>query len=187
MLRQLSAFLLCLVCGFANAAQGGVDPSSVTVDYREGHYFGSVRFLVDVPQSLALAVLTDFDNMARFVPNLSKSRVVERDGPVYRVTQEGKAGYGPFSFRFNSERRIEVFPDGRVVAVGLSGSASYLRTELQLQAQGAGETLITYRIDLVPGQWMPSVVGVGFLRHELAEQFSALADEMRRRRNNPQP
>lgn len=177
--RLLSIALLLSGLGAARAAELTVD--EVTVDYRDGQYVGSLAWRVAVTPAVALAVLTDFDHMASFVPNLSGSRVLARVGNVYRVEQEGKADFGPFTFRFTSQRRIEVFPEGRIVARGLSGSTRYLRSELRLLPAGEPGVRIDYRIEMIPEDWIPSAIGSSFLRHELVEQFNALGREMLRR------
>jgi len=152
----------------------------VTVDFRNGTYFASLNFRVPVPSQVALEVLTDFDHMAKFVPNLTGSKLLERSGNVFRIAQQGKADFGPFSFPFESERRVELFPEGRLVSQALSGTARYMQSELHVQATGGGSR-IDYRIEMLPDRWLPSVIGVSFMRHELAEQFTALAREMMRR------
>lgn len=135
-----------------------------------------------VRKEVALAVLSDFENMERFIPNLSSSRIVRRSGNVYVVAQEGKADFGPLSYRFTSERRIEVLPDGRILARALSGTVKAMASELSLQASGPAATLIDYRIETTPDVWLlPSALGTSFLHHELEEQFTAIAREMLRR------
>jgi carbon monoxide dehydrogenase subunit G len=178
MRRHLLA--LCLLLPLASAWAAGLSSEEVTVDYRDGEYFANLAFRVAVAPAVALAVLTDFDRMAEFVPNLSSSRVLAKVGNIYRVAQEGKVDFGPFAFRFASERRIEVFPEGRIVARALSGSTKYMRSELRLQPAGDG-VRIDYRIEMIPDDWIPSGLGINMLRHELAEQFSALGREMERR------
>lgn len=185
----LGLILWCLVAA-AIAGGGTTDlagETDVAVDYRDGLYSGHLRMRVPVRPEAALAVLTDFDHMADFVPNLTTSRVVQRAGNVYRVAQEGKAEFGPFTFRFTSERRIEVFPEGRVVSRVLSGSFRPMHSELRLQPAGPEETRIDYRIEMAPAIWMPSAIGTNFLRHELAEQFAAMAREMVRRERSAAP
>lgn len=154
-----------------------VDHEDVVAERRDGVYYGSLSLQVAVPPALALEVLTDFDHMAEFVPNLTASRIVSHTGNVYRIAQQGRAGFGPFGFRFESERQVEVQPDGRLLSKALSGSAKYMRSELRVQGVGAGSRL-DYRIEMIPEQWAPAVVGVSFMRHELAEQFTALLREM---------
>jgi carbon monoxide dehydrogenase subunit G len=184
MLRFLALVLLLAgpVQG-AEPAAPALDPERVTVDFQDDHYRASLTMQVGVTPALALEVLTDFDHMADFVPNLASSHILARDGNVYRIAQQGKARFGPFSLSFASERRIELMPDGRVVAQALSGSTKYMRSELQVQAVAAG-TRLDYRIDVVPDSWLPSGFGIRFMRHELAEQFSALGREMERRQKS---
>lgn len=185
MLRWALAALL-FGCAFGSTLAAGGQPGvsetpEVVVDKRNGSYFGSVRLRVPVRPAVALAVLTDFEHMAEFIPNLISSRIAYRSGNVYRVVQEGKAEFGPLSYRFSSERWIEVFPDGRVLSRALSGTVKAMQSELQLQAAGPAATLIDYRIESTPPVWLPSAFGTAFLQHELEEQFTAIANEMLRR------
>lgn len=112
---------------------GKLSDDDVAVEYRDGTYFSSLSLRVVAQPAQVLEVLTDFEHMADFVPNLIASRVVSRSGNVYRIHQQGNAVFGPFSFPFESERRIEWFPEGRLVAQALSGSTKYMRSELRYQ------------------------------------------------------
>ena len=55
-----------------------------------------------------------------------------------------------------------------------------MRSELAVQGT-AGGTSLNYHIEMTPERWLPSSLGTNFMRHELAEQFTALAREMERR------
>ncbi|WP_371323494.1 SRPBCC family protein [Dechloromonas sp. ZY10] len=151
----------------------------VEVEYRDGTYYAHLQFRVAVPQSLALDVLTDFERMPAFIPGLEQSRVLAHAGQRWHVQQQGRLSFGPFRLNFANERLIEALPDGRIVAIGLSGVRK-MRSELRTQASGSS-TLLDYRLELLPEQWIPAGLGVNFMQHELAGQFSALASEMERR------
>lgn len=186
-MSQVSASLFVLLalsgaCA-ADTPSGALSDDDVSVEYRDGTYVASLGLRVLASPTLVQEVLTDFDHMADFVPNLIASRIVSHSGNVFRIHQQGKAVFGPFSFPFESERRIEWFPEGRLVAQALSGSTKYMRSELRYQGV-AGGTRIDYRMEVIPDRWIPSSVGVSLMRHELSEQFSALANEMARRQNN---
>lgn len=179
-----AAFIACCVVVTAHSAGNPAElvaPPEVVVDHRDGRYFGSLRMTVPVRREVALAVLTDFEGMENFIPNLSSSQIVQRSGNVYLVAQEGKADYGPFSYRFTSERRIEVLPEGRIRARAISGTVKAMASELSVLPAGPTATLIDYRIETTPNLWLPSSLLVSFLRHELEEQFTAIAREMLRR------
>lgn len=193
-MRRLRSILLMLAGSLAfspvfavDSAPLPIEPGNVVVDYRNGVYFADLSLQVAVPPALALEVLTDFEHMAAFVPNLLSSRVLSRTGNVYHIAQQGRARFGPFSFAFESERRIELRPDGRLISQALSGSTKYMRSELAVQAANGG-TSINYHIEMSPERWLPSGIGASFMRHELAEQFTALAHEMEQRhKGRPAP
>lgn len=157
----------------------GVEDDDVEVDYRNGRYFAELTVALPVGATIAYAVLTDFERMPAYMPGLVSSRILNRSGNVWRIAQLGKATFGPFSLRFESERRVELTPDGRLISLALTGSARYLRSEVRVLNRG-GVTYLNYRLEMEPDQWLPSGVGVPFLRHEVADQFTALLREMNR-------
>ena len=159
---------------------GGLADDDVEVEYRDGTYFASLAFLVAAPPAVVIDVLTDFNHMVGIVPNLVSSQIVSRQDNVFVIKQRGKADFGPFSFPFESLRQVELLPDGRILGRALGGSTKHLRSELRVQAQGRGAR-VDYQIEVVPDRWLPSGLGVPFMRHEMAEQFTALIHEMERR------
>ena len=135
---------------------------------------------VRVPAAVAWAVLTDFAHMARFLPNLSASDA-ESEGPnVLRVTQKGAAIWGPFTFDFESVRRIVLQPMSRIESTTLSGKISKMTSVSELGPAGNG-VHIHYRADAEIDFWLPPLLGTAAMRHEVREQFAAMIDEMWRR------
>lgn len=134
-----------------------------------------------VPPASAWRVLTDFDGMASFIPNVERSRVVDRNGNRLRVEQQGRAWFGPFSMSFGSTRDIELMPIQEIRARQISGTAKGMSSTMKLMPAGSG-TRLEYRAELVPdGSILPAMVGAAAIRHETAEQFSAILREMLRR------
>jgi hypothetical protein len=172
--------LLSLPAFSAEPPPGGLEDDDVEVDYRDGTYFASLAFPVAAAPAVVIDVLTDFNHMVGVVPNLESSQIVSRQGNVFVIKQRGRANFGPFSFPFESLRQIELLPDGRLLGRALGGSTKHMRSELRVQAQGRGAR-IDYQIEVVPDRWVPSSIGVHFMRHEMAEQFTALIHEMERR------
>ena len=179
MLRRRYFLAFCLV--WLPLIAQAISADDVEVDYRDGVYLGRLSLTIAAAPAAALAVLTDFDHMAAFMPGLAASRIVARQGQVYQVMQQGKMSFGPFALPYESLRRIEVIDGQRILSRALSGSARHMQSEMRLQANGSG-TRLDYRIELQPGQWLPSTLGSNFLQHELAEQFTALEQEILRRR-----
>jgi carbon monoxide dehydrogenase subunit G len=164
----------------AEPPSGGLGDDDVEVDYRDGTYFASLAFRVAASPAVVTDVLTDFDHMVGVVPNLVSSQIVSRQGGVFVIRQRGRANFGPFSFPFESLRQVELLPDGRLLGRALGGSTKHMRSELRVEAQGRGAR-VDYRIEIVPDRWLPASLGTPFMRHEMAEQFTALIHEMERR------
>lgn len=169
----------------AQAAMSTDDPlavadNEVSVQRSGASFTVDVTLFTPVPPALAWAVLTDFDHMASFVPNLSSSQVLERSDTLLKVAQKGVARYGFFSVNLESVREISLSPQYEIRAHNVSGNVKSLDSVLQLQAEGSG-TRLHYHAEVVPGFWFPPLIGPSLVRHETAEQFSAMLREMLRR------
>ena len=58
----------------------------------------------------AWGVLTDYNDMARFVSTLKASSIDRRSGNELQVTQHGTVQFGLFSIPFSTVRRITLVP-----------------------------------------------------------------------------
>jgi hypothetical protein len=81
-------------------------------DGSEGTYEISARFVVTQSPAAVLAVLTDYDNIARFMPDVRTSRVVERQQGSVRVEQETVSRFLLFSKRVHLVLDVEERADG---------------------------------------------------------------------------
>lgn len=159
---------------------GAETVTRVDVARQDSNYTVEAVMVAPVPVAAAWAVMTDFDAMARFVPNLTESRVVARQGHRWTVEQKGVARFGPFRFRFESVRELDLVPTERVVSRQLKGamrSASSVTTF----APAGDATRVTYRAQMEPGVWLPSFISERFIAHEVREHLQAIAGEMVRR------
>lgn len=180
--------LFCLLFLFCATAQATlpvrVAPDDVRV-FRQGE---GVRVEVDmsapVPPAIAWQVLTDFNDMPRFLTNLDNSRIVESAGNRMRVEQAGVAHYGLLSHRFQSVREIALDPPREVTARQISGTARRMDSRMRLIPTDFG-TRLEYRAEIIPDIILPPLVGPAFIQHEIAEQFSAMIQEMVKRNAAP--
>src|SRR5437867_9490378 len=85
------------------------------------------RIVVDVDLPVqatpleAWNVMTDYDNMAKFVSNLEWSKIIGREGNTLTVEQKGKASRGPLSITFENVREIVLTPPREVHSRLISG------------------------------------------------------------------
>ncbi len=157
-----------------------VADADVQVQRSGGSFTVDMAVYAPVSPALAWAVLTDFDHMGSFVPNLSSSQVVERSDALLKVSQKGVARYGFFSARFESVREISLSPQREIRAHNVGGNVKRMESVMQLEAEGSG-TRLHYHAEVQPGFWFPPLIGPALVRHETAEQFSAMLREMARR------
>lgn len=178
MRRLLLIFGCLLVPALAPADPGYV--RSLTVLRDKGAYHCDAVLFAPVPQSLAFDVLTDVDRMAEWVPNLRQSRVLSREGNVVLIEQVGLAQFGLLSFDFSTERRLVLSRPATIDAVQLRGSANRYNSNLRLTPE-AGGTRLDYHAQFEPGLLASIVISREFMEHEIAEQFTAMIQEMVRR------
>jgi carbon monoxide dehydrogenase subunit G len=152
---------------------------TVRVDGDEVHV--TAGYTVDATPQEVWAVLTDFDNMARFVSNLETSQVVSRQGNVVRVHTKGKARFGPLQFPFESVRELTLKPFERIQSRQVNGTLKRFEGETQVIATPRG-TRIAYRGDSTSNQSIPPIVGPSFIKSETEEQFHEMQTEILRRR-----
>ena len=138
-----------------------------------------------VPPEAAWDVLTDFDRMARYQTNLKTSEVLERGADRLLVRQKGVARFGPFSREFESEREMTLAAPRSIRAQQVSGSTLKRMASLMTLEREEGGTRLTYHADIEPETGLPPLVGPTAVRHETAEQFSAMIREMVRRKGVP--
>lgn len=175
MMKKIALFML-LGC----AASGAAPLVTVSVT-RTGDGF-TVDAVTSIPvcRKTAWNVLTDFDNMAAILGNLTSSRIVRRDGNTLWVAQEGKAKYGFMNYSFSSEREIQLKPAKRILSRQVSGSFRRFESETRLRAI-EGATELRYHAEMVPDSALARLFGSSFIQHEIEEQFVAMGSEMERR------
>jgi carbon monoxide dehydrogenase subunit G len=191
-LRYRSYFLMAafFVASQLNA-QTGTDYGrdlSVVVKRSAGAVLIDVSMSVKASPQQAWDVLTDYDHMANFFPNLRTSRVVERTGNRIRIEQTGSVSYGPLSFPFESMREIELSPYREIRSRAIGGSLRKGDATTRLIPEGAS-TRIVYHSESVPAVWVPPGIGPRVIANQTGAQFESLRSEILKRRSaarNPQ-
>jgi hypothetical protein len=178
-LLALSLFLLA--CTAASSASAADSEIQVTVEKRGELFVADSSFALAVPLPTAWEVFTDFDHMTGIMSNLNASRISQRHGNTLQVEQEGVARYGLFSFAFTSEREIRLLPMKKIISRQLSGNARQFVSEMELSREGSG-TRVRYHAEMALDSFIARTFGAPFIEHEIAEQFTAMAAEMVRRK-----
>lgn len=153
---------------------------SIDVNYADGVYVLDAVMLAPVAQSVAWDVLTDFDHMAQWVPNVSDSKILQRDDTSVTIEQRGVAKYGAATFPYTTDRKLVLNPPNMIKSNQLRGSLRRVESTMLLEPEGKGTRLV-YHLEIVPSFLAAAILTKPFLEHEVSEQFTAIIAEMVRR------
>ncbi|HEY2862892.1 MAG TPA: SRPBCC family protein [Casimicrobiaceae bacterium] len=135
---------------------------------------------VRAPVATVWDVLTDYDNMTRFISNLQYSAVQARVDNMLKVRQTGKATRGPLSFTFDNVREVELLPYTEVRSRLISGDlkASAFTTRI-VDVDGLVHIINSGRY--TPKVWVPPLIGPALIEAETRKQFGEIRTEILRR------
>ena len=170
--------VLALACNAAAAADSPV--RKLDVAFEGDAYVVNAVFFAPAPPNVAWDVLTDFDKLQGWVPNVAESKVLKREDSVVTVEQRGVAKYGAASFPYVTERRIELKPPSGIKTAQVKGNMKRVESTIALEAEGKG-TRIVYHLEIVPSLLAGAVMSKAFVEHEVGDQFTAIVGEMTRR------
>src|SRR4051812_34475972 len=114
--------LAFVVTFFVATAAWAADEDIVVEAVKDGRKIHvKVDAPVKAPRAVVWAVITDYDHMASFLPNVRKG--VGRRGPATRlhVFQKGEASRGLLTIRFENLREIDLEPQTEVRSRIISG------------------------------------------------------------------
>lgn len=175
------------LCGFALAfLQAGASPAAddLTVDaFRRGAAVEVIaRATLRAPHELVWRTLTDYDQLASFIPGLLESRVIERRGPAATVEQFGEVRF--LIFRFPIEVTLESVekPPDVIEVHALKGNLKRLEGGYRIERGAAPGTLVLHWRGLVqPDAPLPPLLGEVIMRANIEDQFAGMVREIERR------
>ena len=128
----------------------------------------------------AWAVFTDYENMARFIGNLTASKVLTRTEQTLEVLQAGRTKVGFLSFGFEAVRAVELLPMREIRSSLVSGDfKAYASTTSLTPIHGGTE--VRHHGEYVPKKWLPPLIGPAVIEHETKKQYLEFAAEIERR------
>jgi carbon monoxide dehydrogenase subunit G len=138
------------------------------------------KLLISAPPALVWQVLTDYDRLSEFVPDLIESRLISRPGEPRLLEQRGRAKVAMFNAELSVTLRVDEFPIERLEFEAIGGNVREMRGRWLICGLGEG-TRLEYFIKLVPAFWMPASIGPALVRRHVDSQLSGLEAEVMRR------
>ena len=143
----------------------------------------TVRAFIDVPVDVrsAWAVLTDYDRLAGFVPDMHESRVVSKPGQPHRVFQRGEKSWLILDAPFEVLMQMDETPPSRIAFHQLAGTLKDMHGEWRLLPLKGG-VRIAYYAQMEPGLLSPRAPGDSVLiQADIERMLEAIGREMLRR------
>ena len=186
MKRSLFVWPLAFVTTFVLQlpASAVEDPTNTRQDVSLRHDAGvfTVTATFDVPHdaSLATSVLTDYEQISRFVPDVTKSVIVQRaDGHIV-VEQEAVARMLMFSKRVYL--LLDVHQEEGIIRFCDRSGRSFSRYEGSWRLTGGDErTTIAYELTARPSFDVPEFILGRLLKRDAKKMIEGLRQEMARR------
>lgn len=146
----------------------------------ELHASGFVRA---APQQ-AWRVLTDYDRLSEFVPDLVSSRVLSRGSNEAIVEQRSQPGFLFISHPVHMVVRVTEQPFSTIDVALISGDMKRYSAHWELVPStqpGQEGTLITYSGTMAPDFFMPPLVGESIVEANVRKMVQAVVTEIDRR------
>jgi hypothetical protein len=144
-----------------------------------------IKAFVDVPADIpaAWAVLTDYNKLAEFVPDMHLSRIVSKPGEPIQVYQRGKKSWLLVDMPLEMVFRMDESPTSRIRFNLLSGNIGRMYGEWQLSTFGRG-VRIKYSAHMEPGMFSVRAPGDSWLiESDIENMMQAIGQEILRRKH----
>jgi carbon monoxide dehydrogenase subunit G len=178
--RVVAVTTMCLVAASAAAGKSPADADVTVRETSKGVYQVEARFDVAESAAAAWAVLTDYANIPRFLPDVRVSIVRERSDGQARVEQEAVSGFMLFSKRVHLLLAIQ--EDGGVIRFRDEGGRSFTRYAGSWRVtQQDGRTSIAYELTAQPSFSVPDFLVARVLKRDANDLIGHLRTEIARR------
>ena len=137
----------------------------------------------NLPLEVLWAVLTDYRNLSSFIPNLSSSELVDRDGPTVRLKQVGTQQL--LGLRFSAQVQLQLTeyrPEGLLRFHMLQGDFRRFEGSWQMRELPDGSSLV-YELTVQGCLGMPIALIEERLRYDLSSNLNAVVTEARKRQH----
>jgi ribosome-associated toxin RatA of RatAB toxin-antitoxin module len=131
---------------------------------------------IAVGAARAWQVLTDYNRLSQFVPDLHESRVVSREGAKVVVEQKGVARFLFFTYPIEVRLAVTEYPRQRIESRAIAGNFRELHSVYTLEAWEGGMRL-RYQGRLVPDFELP-LFHTYVLRSSVETTFRAMVEEI---------
>jgi ribosome-associated toxin RatA of RatAB toxin-antitoxin module len=179
------ALCLLLVCALpAMAQRPGLDVGVQRVDSGAGNVF-EVNASGEVAAAPAAVwrILTDYERMPEFVPDLKQARVLSRSGDQVLVEQFGVVRFLFFQRTIHLIVQVREQPISQIDVSLVDGDMKVYNCRWQLIAvPETGGTRVVYSGTLAPKFYVPGMLGSNLIRADVEKMMAAVLERLDRPR-----
>jgi ribosome-associated toxin RatA of RatAB toxin-antitoxin module len=169
-----ASLVLALLAAAGSVAAATAPEPDITVREADGVYSVGATFTVAAPAAAVRAVLTDYNNIPSFMPDVRRSRVLDRESGYVRVEQHAVASFMLFSKDIHLVLMIEEGPE--TLRFGDTAGTSFRLYEGSWSLTPTAEgTTVAYALNARPSFSVPGFV----LRRLLDRDARVMIDRLR--------
>jgi ribosome-associated toxin RatA of RatAB toxin-antitoxin module len=171
---------ICVALAATTMTAAASDNAAVAVTEQAGTYRVTATFAVSEPAPTAMAVLTDFERIPKYMPDMKTSTVLERGDAGLLVEQEAVARFMMFSKRVHLVLRV--IEETGVIRFRDECKKSFEVYDGSWTVRPAGNgATITYQLDAKPSFDVPAFVLRRLLKRDATELIARIRNEIRDR------
>lgn len=179
MSRPPGALRMLAVAVFGLAGATSAQPM-VQVQRTGEAYRIDVRLSVQSERQVVWGVLTDYENLAKFVPGMRSSRIISNPGEPKLLEQKGESGLMFVKVSTESVSRLKEVPMQSIQFELVSGNLKSMRGEWSVEGHDHA-TVLAYKAEVVPGFALPPLVGPAVMSQNIKGMVEGVAREIGRR------
>ena len=176
-------FLGCLF-SFQSVLAGEVLESYV--GHEGDHFRVHIDMLIDAQPEQVHKLLTNYAHLDRLSPSITDSELLHSNTPHYRVrvTTDGCVFF--YCRQLVQVQDVTELKNGYILVKVLPEMSdfNYSQNLWRIRMED-GHTRVTYSSDLVPGFWVPPIVGTAIFQHKLLEESQQVIENLERLANSP--
>jgi len=176
---RAAGLLVWLLC---SAPAAGATIHTAAVTHQSGSFIVEVDALLDVDESTARAVLTDYKHLERLIPAVEHSEILTTHEPGdYRLRTVTRTCLWFYCKRLERVQDVVEAHDGSITAVVIPqlSDFSYGSMRLNLWQEVAGTRLLM-RSEAVPNVWIPPLLGPWLIKRELRNEAVQIVHNIER-------
>ena len=123
-------------------------------------------------------VLTDYEAMPEFVPDLKKSKVMSRTGNRVIIEQAGVARFLFLSRPIHLVVQAAEEPISAIDITLVTGDMKVYACRWEMTALADGGTRVSYRGKMVPKFFVPGMLGSNIIRRDIERMMKAVLERL---------